>query len=139
MKVLADTGFFVALFNPKDHHHTLCKAFLASHPGSYVSTWAVFTEVCFVLPPARHKHFFAWTAEAEKAGQLEVASAPGDAIEAHWQLMNKYDDLPMDFCDASLVLLAVERKIEHIATVDARDFSVYRLPGNRKFKFVLGA
>lgn len=138
MKVLADTGFFVALFDPKDRHHAHSSAFANQHKGGYVSTWAVLTEVCFVLPTEHHKHFFSWAAQMEKAGQLEMVSPSSHAIETHWQWMNKYSDLPMDFADASLVYLAIQLKIQHIATVDVRDFSVYRLPGNRKFVFVLG-
>ena len=56
---------------------------------------------------------------------------------ALWNMMDKYEDLPMDFCDASLVYLAVTLKIDRIATTDVRDFSVYRLPGNRRFAHVL--
>ena len=52
-------------------------------------------------------------------------------------MTDKYEDLPMDFCDASLVYLAVQLKIHRIATTDARDFSVYRLPGNKRFVHVL--
>ena len=51
--------------------------------------------------------------------------------------MDKYDDLPMDFCDASLVHLASSLKIHRIATIDVRDFSVYRLAGNKRFVHVL--
>lgn len=54
-----------------------------------------------------------------------------------WALMDKYQDLPMDFCDASLVYLATSLKIHRIATIDLRDFTVYRLPGNKRFVHVL--
>ena len=54
-------------------------------------------------------------------------------------MMDKYEDLPMDFCDASLVYLAMQLRIHRIATTDVRDFSVYRLPGNKRFVHVLDA
>ena len=54
-----------------------------------------------------------------------------------WDLMDRYDDLPMDFCDASLVYLATQLKTRRIATVDVRDFSVYRLPDGKPFVHVL--
>ena len=136
-KALADSGFFIGLFNPKDHHHARCKAFAASHAGLYVTTWAVFAEVCAILPANRQKPFFEWATQAQQAGYLAIESPPPQAVAAIWQLMGKYSDLPMDFCDASLVYLAIHLKIQHIATVDRRDFSVYRLPGNRKFEFCL--
>ena len=56
---------------------------------------------------------------------------------ALWALMDRYEDLPMDFCDASLVYLATHLKIQRIATIDVRDFSIYRLPGNKRFVHVL--
>ena len=52
---------------------------------------------------------------------------------ALWTLMDKYEDLPMDLCDASLVYSATSLKINRIATTDLRDFTVYRLRGNKRF------
>jgi uncharacterized protein len=70
-------------------------------------------------------------------GHLCIESPPADAVAALWQLMDKYEDLPMDFCDASLMVLATTLKINRIATTDVKDFSAYRLPGNRRFVHVL--
>lgn len=139
MNTLADSGYFVALFNPKDHHHARCKAFFAGYSGQITTTWAVFTEVCALLTHSRQKAFFAWASKAQSLGYLRIESPAPDAIAALWNLMDKYDDLPMDFCDASLVYLATSLKIHRIATVDRRDFSVYRLPGNKRFVHVLDA
>ncbi len=66
-----------------------------------------------------------------------IESPPADAIAAIRHLMDKYEDLPMDFCDASLVCLASSLKIYRIATIDVPDFSVYRLPSNKRFVHVL--
>jgi predicted nucleic acid-binding protein len=137
MNVLADSGYFVGLFNPKDHHHARCKTFFAGYSGQTITTWAVFTEVCALLPHSKQKAFFAWASKAQALGYLRIESPAADAVSALWNLMDKYDDLPMDFCDASLVYLATSLKIHRIATVDRRDFSVYRLPGNKRFVHVL--
>lgn len=137
MKLLADTGYFVALFNPKDHHHARCKRFLSTFTGQTITTWAVFTEVCFLLSHSQLRVFFSWADKAQALGHLRVESPAQDAVMALWNLMDKYDDLPMDFCDASLVYLAQHLKIKHIATVDHRDFTVYRLPNNQRFVHVL--
>ncbi len=137
MNTLADSGYFVGLFNTKDHHHNRCKAFFAGYTGITVTTWAVFTEVCALLTHSKQKAFFAWAAKAQALGHLRIESPPADAVAALWQLMDKYEDLPMDFCDASLVYLATTLKIHRIATIDLRDFSVYRLPGRQRFVHVL--
>jgi predicted nucleic acid-binding protein len=137
VNTLADSGYLVGLFNPKDHHHKRCKAFLSTYTGQTTTTWAVFIEVCALLAHSRQKSFFAWAGKARALGYLHIESPPADALGTLWNLMDKYDDLPMDFCDASLVYLAITLKIDRIATTDVRDFSVYRLPGNRRFTHVL--
>ncbi len=137
MNTLADSGYFVGLFNLKDHHHARCKAFFTAYTGQTITTWAVFTEVCALLTHGKQKAFFAWAARSQAAGHLRIEHPPADAVASLWQLMDKYEDLPMDFCDASLVYLAMTLKIHRIATIDLRDFSVYRLPGNRRFVHVL--
>ena len=138
-KTLADSGYFIGLFNPKDHHHTRCKKFFAAYTGVTITTWAVFGEVCALLNPVRQKAFFTWAAQAQALGYLQIESPPASAVAALWQLMDRYDDLPMDFCDASLVYLAIHLKVHRIATVDVRDFTVYRLPGQQRFVHVLDA
>lgn len=138
MNILADSGYLVGLFNPKDHHHARCKTFFAAYAGQTTTTWAVFTEVCALLTHGRQKAFFSWADKAQALGYLRIESPPADAVATLWNMMDKYDDLPMDFCDASLVYLAISLKLEHIATTDPRGFSVYRLPGNRRFTHMLG-
>lgn len=137
MKILADTGYFVALFSPKDHHHARCKRYFSTYRGQTVTTWAVFSEVCFLLNPQQQKAFFSWAAKAQALNHLLIESPPADAVSALWALMDKYEDLPMDFCDASLVYLAQHLKITKMATADVRDFTVYRLPGRKQFEHVL--
>lgn len=137
MNTLADSGYFVGLFNTKDHHHARCKAFFSRYTGQTITTWAVFTEVCALLTHVKQKAFFEWAAKAQSLGYLRMESPPADGIAAIWNLMDKYEDLPMDFCDASLVYLAANLKIYRIATIDVRDFSVYRLAGNKRFVHVL--
>ncbi len=137
LKTLADSGYFIGLFNPKDHHHARCKHFFASYTGLTITTWAVFVEVCAILNPVRQKAFFAWASQAQALGYLRIESPPADAVATLWSLMSRYDNLPMDFCDASLVYLATQTKTRRIATVDVRDFTVYRLLDNKPFVHVL--
>jgi predicted nucleic acid-binding protein len=77
-----------------------------------------------------------WLADASRAGLLAVDREPLDfrAIE---RLARKYADQPMDFADASVVLLATRTGIREILTADRRDFAVYRLAGRARFIDVL--
>ena len=49
--------------------------------------------------------------------------------------MEKYSDLPMDFADSTLVVLAEELNTDLVFTVD-QDFSVYRIRGRKPFRVV---
>lgn len=48
--------------------------------------------------------------------------------------MKKYADLPMDFADATLVVLGEDLDTDLIFTTDYRDFGVYRAKGKRRFQ-----
>ncbi len=51
-------------------------------------------------------------------------------------LMETYADQPMDYADATLVVLAEELGTEHVFTTDRRDFEVYRFGRDRPFRIV---
>lgn len=51
--------------------------------------------------------------------------------------MEKYSDLPMDYADATLVLLGERIGVSAILTLDRRGFSVYRSSRGRHFSMVL--
>lgn len=52
------------------------------------------------------------------------------------ELMDKYNDRPMDFADASLVALAERLSLTKVFTVDRSDFSTYRMAGKKPFTIV---
>ena len=58
-------------------------------------------------------------------------------LRAAADLMEKYSDLPMDFADATLVLLGAELEVVDVLTLDRRGFKVFRLPRKRRFRLVL--
>ena len=51
------------------------------------------------------------------------------------ELMEQYEDTPMNFADASVVAAAEALRIERVFTTDS-DFHVYRLYGNQPFEVV---
>jgi len=95
------------------------------HSGALVSTWPVLTEVCHLIPADVAPRFLSWVS----LGGLSVAELSGAALELMASWMRQYGDLPMDLADASLHWLAHEHGLRRIATLDRRDFGLYRLPG----------
>jgi predicted nucleic acid-binding protein len=53
-------------------------------------------------------------------------------------IIHRYARLRCDYADATLVALAERTGVMVVATIDQRDFSVYRARGKR-FRIVLGA
>jgi len=62
-----------------------------------------------------------------------VVDLPGEAVTTIRSLIHKYADRPIDFADASLMVLAALQKMHSILSLDA-DFTVYRLPGKKRFR-----
>ena len=134
--VVVDSGFLIGLFDEADSLHGRCRAFLRDYRGRFLSTEAVLTEALALLAPVPQRRCLAWLGDASQAGLLVIDRAPIDfrAIE---KLARKYADQPMDFADASVVLLATRTGVREILTADRRDFAVYRLAGRTRFVDVL--
>jgi len=132
--VLVDTGPFVAVFDPSDRDHAACTAELGRLSRCrLVTTLAVLTEA---------SHLLAFSPDAQRsvidfagAGAVEVPEfGAADLVRAS-ALMTKYEDLPMDFADATLVVLAERLETPWVFTLDRQDFSVYRL-GRRALRIL---
>jgi hypothetical protein len=134
--VVVDSGFLIALFDESDPLHARCRAFLRDYRGRFLTTEAVLAEAMALLSTRQQFRCLAWLGDASRAGLLEVDRAPLDfgSIE---KLARKYADQPMDFADASVVLLAARSGVREILTADRRDFAVYRLAGRVRFIDVL--
>ena len=134
--IVVDTGFLIGLFDEADPLHRRCRAFLRDYRGRFLTTEAVLAEAFALLSLHQRFRLLEWLASASHAGLLEIERELLDfrAIE---RLLRKYSNLPMDFADASLVLLATRTGIREILTADERDFSVYRLGNRTRFIDVL--
>ena len=58
-----------------------------------------------------------------------MARYESDITQFMRELMEKYQDLPMDLADAALVRAAEREKIKRVFTLDRKDFGVYRPVG----------
>jgi uncharacterized protein len=131
-ELLLDTGALVSLLDRSQNLHLQCAEFFVSWRGSVVSTEAVLTESTHLLgqvPGGREKclEFFL------SGGASLIASSPS-SLRRCKVLLKKYGDLPMDFADATLVVLAEELGTDLVFTTDHRDFNVYRADGRRRFQ-----
>lgn len=137
-RALVDTGAVVALINRADRHHAAAVEWFKRFRGQLLTTEAVVTETAYVLAgsPAHLRAALIWFERARAAGLLLVE--PVSDYAALSRIIAQYASLPCDYADASLIALAERTGVTAIATVDQRDFSVYRLRGRKRFRIVLG-
>ncbi|MEI6790177.1 MAG: PIN domain-containing protein [Myxococcaceae bacterium] len=129
--VLIDTGYLVALFSKKDRFH---KAALALRPQIedkiWMTTWPVITETCHLLQSFQ----IITLCERKILNLFELRTEHFSRIKT---LMQKYEELPMDLADASLVILAEELGHGDIVSTDHRDFKTYRFKNHSPFRNLL--
>jgi uncharacterized protein len=133
--ILADAGPLVALIERRDTHHARCVSAAARVVGPMLTTWPVFTEAVYLLGRSGGWHSQQQLWRQVRAGGLVLDEVTPAMLTRMYALMERYQDLPMDLADASLVALAEERRMRQVFTVD-NDFRVYRLPGGDAFELI---
>lgn len=130
--VLLDTGPFVALLDKSEKNHERCVAFFQAFKGTFLTTEPVLTEAVYLLGRSLTAQRACIEFVVRGGATLIPQSAQSLSRAVVW--MEKYQDLPMDFADATLVSLAEEAGIGEIFTLDRRGFHTYRLRGKKAFK-----
>ena len=132
--VLVDTGPLVALLDPSDAARPACRVCLeALERSDLVTTEAVVTEAAYLLDFSIQSQ--AALLELLASGRPRVeALSPRDRLRAA-ELLGKYADLPMDYADATLVVLAERLRARRVFTLDRKDFAVYRV-GRRRLSIL---
>src|SRR5207244_13554869 len=103
------------------------------HSADLVTTEAVVTEASYLLD---HSPGLQVTLQRLLAGGRPRVEAPSSRERLRIaELLEKYSDQPMDYADATLVVLAERLRTTRIFTLDRRDFSVYRI-GRKRFEMI---
>ncbi len=128
---IIDTGPIVAFFDESDKYCHSFRDFLKNYSGKLYTTLPVVTEVSYLLDANKFIQlgFMEWI----KDGAIEIVNIDNHDFELIHKYMTKYKDTPMDFADASLVILANKLKISRIISLDT-DFDVYRTISGKKFQ-----
>ncbi|MCP3956600.1 MAG: PIN domain-containing protein [bacterium] len=131
-ELLLDTGALVSLLDRSQSRHQEFAQFFAAWTGPVVSTEAVLTESTHLL--GRVHGGRSACLEFFLAGGATLIPSSLAALRRCQELLDRYADLPMDFADASLVVLAEELGTDLVCTTDLRDFHIYRAGGDRSFQ-----
>jgi len=131
--LIIDTGPMVALFDPRDPDFRACHEILKSIQEPLYTTEAVLTEAFHILDPnSRGAHGLMQFIREDFVSIVALSKAD---IGRSFELMHQYSDCPMDFADASLIVVAENMKIKSVFTLDVNDFSTYKIKrGHRSYE-----
>ena len=135
-ELLLDTGALVSLLDRSQKRHEAYASFFGEWDRPVVSTEAVLTEATHLLGSLKGGRqacldFFL-------SGGAVLVPATKASLRRSRDLVDQYSDLPMDYSDATLVVLAEELGSNLVFTTDRRDFAVYRIRGRRRFEILPG-
>lgn len=130
---LVDAGPLIALFDKSDSYHEKAVSFLKRSQGYLITTWPVITEVSHMLDfSVKTKiNFLKWI----NRGGLQIFELEFHHLIRMIELSEKFNDVPMDLADATLIVASEAKGITKIASIDS-DFYVYRDIRNKYLKNV---
>jgi predicted nucleic acid-binding protein len=130
---IVDTGPLVAYLDADDEAHASVARRWDEFSGQLVTSSAVITEAMhFVTRSPGGPRHLAQLVERSGMEVYDLTRPPELSLAA--TLMEKYADTPMDFADATLVLLAEALSLADVFTLDKRGFSVYRTRNGRPLR-----
>ncbi len=132
---LIDTGPLVALVDKADKAHKKCFSIFRSLQTPPLTTWPCLTESLYLIGELRGWKGQKTLLELHTKGAIRAHSSSDDELNRISELMEQYQDTPMDFADASLVVLAEVTGGKRILTLDS-DFYVYRIHGKDSFDVI---
>ncbi len=125
--MLTDAGPLIALFDEDDKHHAACSAILRRLPfGPLVTTWPCMTEAMYLLHGLGGYRYQDRLWRTYRDGRVQILDVTGPETNRMDALMLQYQNVPMDFADASLIAIADSRGFRRLFTTDS-DFYIYRL------------
>lgn len=133
---LLDTGPIVAFLDAGDSAHGEVLAAFQRFTGRFVTTDAVVVEAMHLVSDSPIGPGLLIDFLLSSQAMIHASMTPHSLVQAG-ALMAKYADLPMDFADATLVMLATRLRVTAVCTLDRRGFRTYRIGNRKTFDLVL--
>jgi predicted nucleic acid-binding protein len=132
--ILVDAGPLVALVDADDQHHARCVAALQALREPLATVWPPLVEAMYLLSDQPRAQDALW--EIFKRGAVLLLPLELNDVPRIHELMRKYSHRAMDLADAALLHVAERESVRNVFTLDARDFSVYRLHNRTRLTLI---
>lgn len=129
---LCDAGPLFALVDKKQPKHPLCREAIRKLSKPLTTTWSCFSEAMYLT---YRKGGWVMQNQLSKLlleNLLILYEIRQEDYTRLFQLMEKYQDRPMDLADATLVLAAERLRVNQILTLDS-DFYIYLIGDSEPF------
>jgi uncharacterized protein len=125
-RVLIDSSFLYALYNPAVRQHFDARAFIRRDKSVRLVPDVVLTEVAYLLwsrakQPEIEAFLFALSSSV-----FQLIPLKAEDILFVRAIRSQYQDANFDFVDCCLMALAERLDITRVCTFDRRDFAIYR-------------
>ena len=121
--ILLDTGPLVAVLDRGDPQHDACVTLWHDIADRCLTTEAVVTEATHLVGRAGGSPL---PLDLLLAARVPIISIEHGGHEQAVRLMRRYGMLPMDYTDATLVIVADAVRLNTVFTFDRKGFQAYR-------------
>ena len=123
--IVADTSVVYGALDSYDPNHVACASAISSS-GTVAMPAPVIVEVDWLARSRGRRGAMATLLSSVLDGSLLIVNLDVEDFARATHLVEQYDDLPLDFVDASVIAIAERLEQDTIATLDRRHFSVVR-------------
>lgn len=124
-KVIADTGFVVALTNKNDNRHLDVKNIYLQQ-NQIILPQTVLAEVAYLIGRDAGIKILVKFLQGLSKSKFNLTSLTNQDLLISANILETYQDSRIDFVDATVMAMAENRNITTILTIDQRDFRLFK-------------
>ncbi|VXD18210.1 type II toxin-antitoxin system VapC family toxin [Planktothrix paucivesiculata] len=124
-RVIADTGFVVALANRLDQRHAEVTPIYLQYQQIFLPQVAL-VEIAYLIGRDAGITTVVQFLHGLSASRFELIVAVEEDIERTANILEQYIDSRIDFVDACIMAIAERLNIQTVLTIDQRDFRLFR-------------
>jgi uncharacterized protein len=133
--ILCDAGVLLCLVDRTQPQHQSSIDAVGQLEKPLITTWACVTEAMYLALSRGGWRMQKQLSKLLLRNFLAIYEIQSDDYERLFQLMEQYQDRPMDLADATLVLTAEKTGENQILTLDS-DFLFYRIADQKSFSMI---
>lgn len=133
--ILCDTSVLLCVIDRSQSRHRAYLEAFTRLPMPFLTTWACMTEAMYFADRCGGYRLQRKLGMMLRDNALQIYEIQVEDYDRLFELMGIYQDRPMDFADATLVLAAERTRERRILTTDS-DFLFYRMGNGESFEII---